>query len=214
MAGRPRKISEEFKGYTTRDAILAAAEKLCGEQGTSGLKIREVARRVGIEPASIYNHFNGLDGLLASLISEALAEEHKLLDLPQGLHGSEAIQELNRRTTRFLADRKGIVRLCLNDFAEVHDQNPNAFDDNEALIVRGLDIESDLIGRHVGLQALGRAKLGQIAIARRSMILVYLSVTWLNKREVDAVREREIVDLVSAFVLGLSSQLGKDVAQR
>lgn len=208
MAGRPRKIAKEFEGHTTRDAILIAAEKLCGEQGPSGLKIREIARRVGIEPASIYNHFQGLSGVLSALIKGSILEQCELLKLPEELQGEAAIREICIRTTRYMMERKGIVRLSLNDFAEVHIHDPNAFDENEALIVKYLDIESELISRHLGLGHLGRAKLGQIAIARHSMIMVYLSVTWLNNREVDEAREAEIIELVSALILGLPTQLG------
>lgn len=86
------------------------------------------------------------------------------------------------------------------------DPTRDAFDENEAIIVCGLDIEAELISRHLGLSKLGRKKLGQIAIARRSMILVFLSITWLNGKEVDEEREAEITDMVSAFLLGLQSQ--------
>ena len=206
MVGRPKDIAQEYEGFATRDAILAAAEKLAGERGASGLKIREIARLVGIEPASIYKHFKGLGAILTALIGESLAEEHQLLKLPEELGGEAAIRELNRRTTRFLAARKGIVSLSLDDFAKAHDPTRDAFDENEAIIVHGLDLEAELISGHLGLSKLGRKKLGQIAIARRSMILVFLSVTWLNGKEVDEERESEITDMVSAFLLGLQSQ--------
>ncbi|WP_170416156.1 TetR/AcrR family transcriptional regulator [Ruegeria atlantica] len=206
MVGRPKDIAREYEGFTTRDAILAAAEKLAGERGASGLKIREIARLVGIEPASIYKHFKGLGAILTALIGEALAQEHLLLDLPEGVNGEAAIRELNKRTTRYLAARKGIVSLSLDDFAKAHDPTRDAFDENEAIIVQGLDIEAELISRHLGLGKLGRKRLGQIAIARRSMILVFLSVTCLNGKEVDEQREAEIADMVSAFLLGLQSQ--------
>ncbi|MES0880481.1 TetR/AcrR family transcriptional regulator [Roseibium sp. SCP14] len=207
MAGRPRKIAAEYAEYSTREAILIAAEELCGEQGPSGFKLREIARRVGIEPASIYNHFQGLGGILSALIEEALTRETALLDFPEDLQGDAAIRELCLRSTRFFSERKGIVRLTLNDFAEVHDLEPNAFDKNEALIVHMLDLESEVIRRHLDLTGLSRRKLGEIAVSRRSMILSLLALTWLNKRETDAARVAEISDLASAFMLGLPSQL-------
>ena len=206
MVGRPKEIAKEYQGYTTRDAILAAAEKLAGERGASGIKIREIAWLVGIEPASIYKHFKGQGAVLTALIGESLVEEHQLLDLPEELNGEAAIRELNRRTTRYLASKRGIVSLSLDDFAKAHDPTREAFDENEPIIVRGLDIEAELISRHLGLGALGRKKLGQLAIARRSMILVFLSVTWLHGKEVDEERKAEIVEMVSAFMLGLKSQ--------
>ncbi len=209
MAGRPREIAEQYAGRSTREAILLAAEELAGEVGPTDLKLREIARRVGIEAASIYNHFKGITGLLAELVNESLQEEHKLLALPPGLVGEDAIRELNRRTTSYLSQRKGIVSLSLIDFAEANSKTRTAFDENQSVIVKGLDVEANLIGLHLGLQRLGRAKLGQIAISRRSMILTLMSQTWLNKREVTKAREKEIANLVSAFVLGLPSQMAE-----
>ena len=206
MVGRPKDISKEYEGYTTRDAILDAAEKLAGERGASGIKIREIARLVGIEPASIYKHFKGQGAILTALIGEALVEEHLLLELPEELIGEAAIRELNLRTTHYLAAKKGIVSLSLDDFAKAHDPTREAFDDNEAIIVQGLDTEAELLSRHLGLGSLGREKLGKIGIARRSMILVFLSVEWLNGREVDEDKKNEIAEMVSAFLLGLPSQ--------
>lgn len=206
MAGRPRQISEEFENLTTRDAILQAAEELAASVGPSGMKIREIARRVGIEPASIYNHFKGLGGVLSTLIHESLAEEYDLLDFPDDLIGEEAIREFNRRSTCYLAARKGIVSLSLNDFAEANSPGRIALDANEEGIVRGIDKEAEMFRKHLGLNAPDRAELGQIAIARRSMILVLLSMTWLNGREVDERREAEVAEIVSKFLLGLRSQ--------
>ncbi len=206
MAGRPRKIAAEFAEYSTRDAILIAAEELCGEQGPSGFKLREIARRVGIEPASIYNHFQGLGGVLSTLINESLAEEEELLTLPSEMRGEAAIRELILRTTRYFSARKGIVRLSLNDFAEVHEQVPNAFDVNEAQIIRILDLESALLADHLGLGKLGRRRLGEIATCHRAMVFTLLSMTWLNRRETDEARVQDIASLVSAFILGLPSQ--------
>ncbi|KIC11519.1 hypothetical protein RA19_05610 [Leisingera sp. ANG-M1] len=207
MAGKAKRIAEEFAGFSTPEAILIAAEKLCGEEGPSGLKLRGIARRVGIEPASAYNHYKGLPGILAALIRNALTAETALLKLPEDLQGDGAVEELCLRTTRFFAERPGIVRLSLNDFAEVHHQTPNAFDENQALIVQMLDLEAEFHRRHLGLGHLSRKRLGEIATSRRSMILALLSLTWLNQKEVDEARVQEIAGLAAAFMKGLPAQL-------
>ena len=186
---------------------MKAAEEICGERGPSGLKLREIARRVGIEPASIYNHFSGLGGVLSAVVKQSLVEEAALLNLPKELNGAAAIRELCFRTTTFLAQRKGIVRLALNDLAEVHDENPNAIDENEPQLVRLFDLEAALLAQHLKLGHLKRSKLGEIVVARRSMELTLLSLTWLNGREADEERIWEVSELVTAFMLGLPTQL-------
>ncbi len=209
MAGRPKKIAKEFDEYSTRDASSVAALQLSAEKGPSKLKLREIARRVGVEPASIYNHFSGLSGILSEVIRSSLAEEKALLDLPPNKKGREAMAELCLRSTKYFAANEGLVRLSLNDFAEVHHQNPNAFDENVDDIVGMLDLEAVLIAQHLDLGNLSRQRLGEIAISRRSMIMTLLSVTWLNGKQVDAKRIKEIADLATAFMLGLPSQMGQ-----
>ena len=206
MVGRPKRVAPKYANCTTPDAIILAAEELCGKKGPSGLKIREIARHVGIEPASIYNHFAGLDGVLSALIRQSLLNEEELLEIPSELRGPPAIREFCLRVVSYFAERPGIVRLSLNDLSEVHVSAPNAFDENEEIIVRTIDREAKFLSKNLKLEQLDRKTLGEIAISSRSMVLALLSLTWLNQREVDAARITEITDLATAFLLGLEKQ--------
>jgi AcrR family transcriptional regulator len=50
--------------------VIAAAIALIGEEGPEGLTVRALARRAGVAPMSIYNHFDGKDGVLDAIIIE------------------------------------------------------------------------------------------------------------------------------------------------
>ena len=207
MVGKPRRISERYAAYSTPEAILLAAEELCGEQGVAGLKLREIARRVGIEPASVYNHFRGLDGVLAGVVERSLEAQIALLDLPEELQGEAAIREMCLRSARYFTARKGVARLMLLDMAEVPNIKKGAFDVNEAGIVEMLDREAALLRRHLGLGHLGRPRLGQIATARAFMTISLLAQRWLNDWETGDTEAISIAELVSAFMLGLPGQV-------
>lgn len=207
MAGRPRKIADRYATHSTPDAILIAAEELCGEQGVSGLKLREIARRVGIEPASIYNHFRGLDGVLADVVSRAMETQLALLDLPANLTKDAAIREWCLRSTRYFADRKGVARLVLLDLAEVKTVKETAFDVNENRIVEMIDKEAALLAEHLGIGHVGRPYLGKIALARTTMTISLLAQRWLNGWETEDPDIQEIAGIVSAFLLGLPGQI-------
>jgi AcrR family transcriptional regulator len=58
----------------TRVAILAATRALIIEKGVAGLALREVARRTGYSPASLYEYFSGKEDLVAAVAAEALEQ--------------------------------------------------------------------------------------------------------------------------------------------
>jgi AcrR family transcriptional regulator len=51
----------------TREKILESAMNIIVEQGVGGLRIRELARAVGIREGSIYNHFEGREAIVREL---------------------------------------------------------------------------------------------------------------------------------------------------
>lgn len=73
-AGRERtreSPSRVERKEATRRAIVAAALKLLGDRGFSGLSLREVTREAGIVPAAFYRHFESMEALGLVLIDES-----------------------------------------------------------------------------------------------------------------------------------------------
>lgn len=206
MAGRPRKIAEKYARYSTPEAIMLAAEELVALNGPGGLKMSDIASEVGIEAASIYNHYKGIGGVLSSLIARSLAEQIELRDLPADLDAEEAIREYFLRSTRYFATRSGIARLTINDFAEVHHSDPNAFDRNEETIVRLIDGEAKILGRHPGFSHFSRSKLGEISVSGQAMILMLLGLTWINGKETDEPRIQEVATFVADMILSYADR--------
>jgi AcrR family transcriptional regulator len=58
-------LKKRTKSDRTRSAILAAAERLFGEQGYERTTVREIAERAGIDPAMVIRYFGSKDGLFA-----------------------------------------------------------------------------------------------------------------------------------------------------
>ncbi|HUS31805.1 MAG TPA: TetR/AcrR family transcriptional regulator [Kofleriaceae bacterium] len=77
--GRPREHDE-----TTRQELLAAAEKLLAERGLAALSVREAADAIGTTTRAIYSVFGGRPGLLAALYVRGFEVLGGLIDaLPQ-----------------------------------------------------------------------------------------------------------------------------------
>lgn len=56
----------------TRAAILAATREVLLEKGVDNLSLREVARRAGFSPASLYEYFSSKEVLVSAVAAEAL----------------------------------------------------------------------------------------------------------------------------------------------
>jgi AcrR family transcriptional regulator len=64
MPPRPQRTPSDdiFPG------VLKAALELIGDEGPEGLTVRALARRAGVAPMSIYNHFDDKSGVLDAII--------------------------------------------------------------------------------------------------------------------------------------------------
>lgn len=76
MPGRAQ--NGERRETVNRERVLRTAMALADERGIDALTMRELAGRLGIEAASLYNHVSGKDDLLTGMTDLVIAE----IDLP------------------------------------------------------------------------------------------------------------------------------------
>src|SRR5271166_5399898 len=65
----------ERRKARTRSALLAAAQRLFGEQGFDATTVAEIAEDADVAIGSFYNYFDTKDELLAELLQETLAAQ-------------------------------------------------------------------------------------------------------------------------------------------
>ncbi|MEP9392962.1 TetR/AcrR family transcriptional regulator [Gordonia sp. VNQ95] len=57
-----------------RTNLIRAGRRILERDGAAGLTIRAVAKEAGVAPMGVYNHFDGKEGLLDALVSDAFSE--------------------------------------------------------------------------------------------------------------------------------------------
>ncbi|SDY49730.1 transcriptional regulator, TetR family [Micromonospora pattaloongensis] len=82
--------------------MLAAAVEVIGESGTSGLSLRDLARRAGVSHAAPAYHFGDKEGLLTALASQGYELLADALEAARGAGGE--ILEVGLAYVRFAVD--------------------------------------------------------------------------------------------------------------
>lgn len=93
----------------TREALLAAAERLIREKGAKGFSLREAARAVKVDPAMVYRHFDGRDDLVRAVADGGVAQLAKAMG--QAARGAKDPELKLRRYGR------AYLRFALSDTA-------------------------------------------------------------------------------------------------
>lgn len=97
MGRRSVHTAEELRAL-----ILEASTALISEQGLSGLSAREIARRIGYSPGTLYNVFDHLDDLILTIEGRLLDQLSAELDtLPPTGSDQARVVEFARIYVRF-----------------------------------------------------------------------------------------------------------------
>ncbi|TAK01299.1 MAG: TetR/AcrR family transcriptional regulator [Chloroflexota bacterium] len=100
----PRRAhNDERRETLNRDRVLRTAMAVADERGIETLTMRELAGRLGIEAASLYNHVSGKDDLLAGMADLVIAE----IDLPSEDSGWREAMRRRAMSARELFERHG-----------------------------------------------------------------------------------------------------------
>lgn len=101
-AGPPPSVDEASP--STHDRLLAAAAALFAERGFGGTSMADIAERVGVRKASLYNYYPSKDELLMELLGRSLAAANDYC-----LSGLDAPGSVEERAWRYLS---GAVRFA------------------------------------------------------------------------------------------------------
>jgi AcrR family transcriptional regulator len=85
MLGSPKRDRVAERREATRQEILEAAWSLAGEVGLANLTLRDIARRVGMQPPSLYSHFESKNAIYDAMFGQAWEayEAHALAEMTE-----------------------------------------------------------------------------------------------------------------------------------
>jgi AcrR family transcriptional regulator len=108
---------EKLDTEIRREQIVLAALNVAASEGMQGLKVSELAHRVGIVPSAVYRHFKGkseiLDALL-DLIEERILENVKIV-CTESDDAFERLRNLLLRHVQLIMDYQAIPRIIFSE---------------------------------------------------------------------------------------------------
>jgi AcrR family transcriptional regulator len=108
-ARRPRGRPRNSDGQETAARLVDAAAQVCAEHGFEGATLSSIARRAGVTPAAIYNHFESREDLLYQAGVARLAQVTDVVPADAGADAARLIAAAYLRpelaeTRRLLAE--------------------------------------------------------------------------------------------------------------
>jgi len=108
----PRTPDTDEHAHGTPERILDAAEALFAVHGFSGTAIRDIARAVGLTPASLYNHFDGKQAIYDAVLERGVMPLlHLMRELPSRDHTPRDFEEMIGAIMAQLSSRPHLPRL-------------------------------------------------------------------------------------------------------
>jgi len=94
--------------------ILEAAAELADQFGTQEVTLANLAKKLGIRPPSLYNHFDGLGGLRKKLAIYGIEQLYEVLaQAAIGVAGDEAVMTISKAYINFARKHPGVYEAAL-----------------------------------------------------------------------------------------------------
>lgn len=85
---------------SSRQRVLAAAQKVLADSGVARLRVSAVAREAGIAQGAMYRHFAGREDLIVAAILDSVGSLATLPDIPAGTTAAGARAAITAMVTR------------------------------------------------------------------------------------------------------------------
>jgi len=186
-------------GEETAKSIKRVAVELIAEQGFEAMNLRQLAGRVGVKAASLYNYFSGKQALLQDLLRGVMTEllEASRAELAGITDPAAQLSTFVSVHIRFHVDRRNEVVIATTELRSLDVEGYR-----EIVKLRGA-YEKQLFDILERGQANGMFEVPNVKIAAYSIIAALTGVT-LWYREGGELERQEIIRLYTDLVLRMA----------
>jgi AcrR family transcriptional regulator len=96
-------MAKRMKAEERRSSIIAVSKILFADKGFHGVSVDEIARRVGVSPAVLYQHFSSKDALYEGVLDSLAAP--RVTYVEAALNGPDDFASVLSRMTMVLVER-------------------------------------------------------------------------------------------------------------
>jgi AcrR family transcriptional regulator len=190
-----------------REMILTAAREIIETDGLSGLSAREIARRIGYSPGTIYNIYENLDDVVLHVEAGVLdALEQRLAQALEASAGPDALPQLAHAYLAFTHEKPKLWNLLFEHHLPAGADLPHWYQQKlEGLLARVEQALAPLFP--IGAEA-DRQRAARVLWAGVHGITSLSTADKLSIVTSEAA-SRLIDDLVKTYLLGVKASHGK-----
>jgi AcrR family transcriptional regulator len=97
-----------------KEKVVSTAVELLNSEGTAGLTLHRLARHLGIQTPSLYNHVSGLPGLYRELaLFNARMLGDRMSEAAVGKSGPSALMDIGNAYRNYIKEYPGVYQLSL-----------------------------------------------------------------------------------------------------
>jgi AcrR family transcriptional regulator len=183
----------------TKQTVVQAAADLINAEGLEALSLGRLAKELGIRPPSLYNHVDGLPGLLRELsILNARNLADRISEAAIGQSGADAVRAIMEAMRAYMKEQPGLYLSTVRASGKHNKANPELEQEESRSVKVGLAVMASF-----GLE-------GEDAIhavrGLRSVVHGFATLEISGGFGIPLDLDESFAHLVDLFVIGIEQQ--------
>ncbi len=115
------KADKNNRRKDTHDQILNVAQSIIASQGIRALSLRKISEKLGIQPPSIYTHFEGVDAIVEAVSLRAYSSFNRMQHAQTTGDPFDDLQSHIDALVQHMSTNSVYIQFILHDFGRLND---------------------------------------------------------------------------------------------